>query len=76
MKSARKNLNLRSVVWKEGKYHVAQCLQVDVSSFGRTKQEALANLEEALTLYFDGERKPNVTKVERPILVESTVRYA
>ena len=48
-----KKLNLESVVWKEGRYFVAQCLNVDVSSFGKTKKEALVNLDEALELYFE-----------------------
>jgi len=33
--------SLKSVVWKEGKHFVAQCLNVEVSSFGKSKQEAL-----------------------------------
>ena len=49
--------NLKNVVWKEGKYYVAQCLNVDVSSFGKTKKDALANLDEALELYFETEKK-------------------
>ena len=61
-----RKLNLKNVVWKEGKYYVAQCLNVDVSSFGRTKREAIANLNEALDLYFDEQKKPMVLKVERP----------
>jgi predicted RNase H-like HicB family nuclease len=32
---------------------VAQCLDYDVSSFGSTESEALANLKEALELYFE-----------------------
>jgi len=40
-------------VRKEGKYYVAQCLDVDVSSFGATKEEALSNIREALELYFE-----------------------
>ncbi|MES2702705.1 MAG: type II toxin-antitoxin system HicB family antitoxin [Bacteroidota bacterium] len=44
---------LQSVVWKEGKYYVAQCLNVDVSSFGESRAEALSNLDEALSLYLD-----------------------
>jgi predicted RNase H-like HicB family nuclease len=47
-----RKINLKNVVWKEGKYYVAQCLNVDVSSFGKTKKEALSALEEALELYF------------------------
>jgi len=44
---------LKNVVWKEGKYFVSQCLNVDVASFGKTKKTALANLDEALELYFE-----------------------
>ena len=45
-------IHLRNIVWKEEKYHVAQCLNVDVSSFGTTKKSAEKNLQEALKLYF------------------------
>ncbi len=38
-------------VHKEPPYHVAQCLNVDVSSFGDTVEEAVANLKEAVDLY-------------------------
>ncbi len=43
------------VVWKELEYYVVQCLNVDVSSFGDTKDEAMQNLKEAVELYFEGE---------------------
>lgn len=48
-----RKIDLKSVVWKEGKYYVSQCLDVEVSSFGKTKKEALKMLQEALELYFD-----------------------
>lgn len=48
-----RKIDLKNVVWKEGKYYVAPCLNVDVSSFGKTKKQALANLDEALELYFE-----------------------
>jgi predicted RNase H-like HicB family nuclease len=40
-------------VWKEGKWYIAQCAQVDVASHGLTEKKALANLREALELYFE-----------------------
>jgi len=40
-------------IWKEDQWFIAQCLQVDVASHGRTEEEALANLQEALELYFE-----------------------
>lgn len=44
---------IKYVVYKEGKYFVSQCLNVDVSSFGKSIQEAIDNLNEALALYFE-----------------------
>jgi predicted RNase H-like HicB family nuclease len=52
-----KTIQLKNVVWKEGKHFVAQCLNVDVSSFGESKEEALKNLDEALSLYFQDNDK-------------------
>lgn len=48
-----RKIELKNVVWKEGKYYVAQCLNMDVFSFGKTKKEALSALNEALKLYFE-----------------------
>jgi len=62
--------NLRSVVWKEGKYYVAQCLNIDVSSFGKNKKEALINLNEALELYFEDVASPRIVKIENPEVVK------
>ena len=48
--------NIKYVVYKEGKYYVSQCLNVDVSSFGETIDEAVAALKEAVALYFEDEK--------------------
>jgi predicted RNase H-like HicB family nuclease len=37
---------------KEGEWVVAQCLEVDVASQGKTEEEALASLGEAMELFF------------------------
>jgi hypothetical protein len=50
-----KTTETNSDVWQEGDYFVAQCLDVNVSSFGLTKEEALANLQEAIELNLDEE---------------------
>jgi len=69
-------LRLKSVVWKEGRHYVAQCLNVDVSSFGKNKKQALANLQEALELYFQDEVGSNFTPVERPELIPLSISRA
>lgn len=70
-----KKINVKNVVWKEGKYYVAQCLNVDVSSFGATKKEALYNIDEALELYFEDIKSPRIQKIERPEVVTMSLKH-
>ena len=71
-----KKLNLKNILWKEDKYYVAQCLNVDVSSFGKTKAEAAKNLKEALDLYFEDANFSEVREINRPVIVEQKMQYA
>ncbi len=72
-----KALALQSVVYQEGKYYVAQCLDIDVSSFGESEQEALANLQEALELYLEDIPIQSVkTEVSHPKLYTLRLEHA
>ena len=71
-----RKIPLQLIVWKEGKYYVDQCLNVDISSFGKTKKEALTNLQEAIELYFEDVPLRNIAHVERPTIVEQEFEYA
>jgi predicted RNase H-like HicB family nuclease len=54
-------------VWREGDWYVAQCLELDIASQGETEDEALANLKEAIELYFEppcATRAPRVRTIE------------
>jgi len=46
-----KQYKFGAVIVREGKWFVARCLQLPVTSQGRTLAKAKANLEEALALY-------------------------
>jgi len=70
------SIQLQNVVWKEGKFYVAQCLNVEVSSFGKTKKEALDNLNEALELYFEDQKSIRIDKIENPSIVKSQFQHA
>ncbi|HEX9503521.1 MAG TPA: type II toxin-antitoxin system HicB family antitoxin [Patescibacteria group bacterium] len=70
------SIQLQCVVWKEGRYFVAQCLNTDVSSFGTTEKKALANLKEALELYFEDAKTNKLTRVEKPELANLSIQYA
>ena len=71
-----RKIELKNVIWKEGRYYVSQCLNVDVSSFGKTKKEALDNLYEALELYFEDMGKLKIAKVDRPEIIKTSLSYA
>ena len=43
--------DMRAVVWQEGKWFVAQCLDVDIASQGHSESDALENLRDALELH-------------------------
>lgn len=66
----------QNVVWKEGKHYVAQCLNIDVSSFGSTREEALANLDEAINLLLEDDTHADVQEIESPEIVNLSVKYA
>ena len=71
-----KNIKYSSVVWQEGEHFVAQCLNVDVSSFGDNREEALVNLEEALSLYFEDQPNMNFSQILNPYIHNAFLTYA
>jgi predicted RNase H-like HicB family nuclease len=74
--------NLHYTLYREESDYVAQCLDYDVSSFGSTEKEALANLKEALELYLEDLPEsttiPQITEVtincKSDFLIESDLR--
>jgi predicted RNase H-like HicB family nuclease len=65
--------SIQYCLYKEAPYYVAQCLNVDVSSFGETREEAIANIKEAVELYFEGEDNPEFTEVCEMSLGEEVI---
>ena len=55
MAKAKKE-TLQAIVWKEGKLFVAKTVDLELVSQGKTKKEALSNLQEALSLFLEGEK--------------------
>lgn len=55
------------VVWPEGEWFIAQCLDIDVASQGYSEEEAVDNLRDALEFYFTppvATIVPRVRKIE------------
>jgi predicted RNase H-like HicB family nuclease len=64
---------IKFCIYKEPPYYVGQCLNVDVSSFGSTVEEAIANLKEAMELYFEDEPKAEFQQIDEVLVGESLV---
>ena len=64
---------IKYCIYKEPAYYVAQCLDVDVSSFGQTIEEALINLKEAVELYFEDETAIDYQLIDEVLVGESMV---
>lgn len=61
------------VIYREGEQWVATALNVEVSSFGDTPDDARAAIKEALELYFEDEEAPVIreaadARVERLVV--------
>ena len=48
-------MRVTAAISKDGEWFVAQCLEVDIASQGRSLNEARDNLAEALALHFEGQ---------------------
>jgi predicted RNase H-like HicB family nuclease len=46
------------LIWEEEKWFVAQCMENNVASQGESLDEAMNNLREALSLYYENEQVP------------------
>lgn len=61
---------LSAVIHKEGDWFVSLCPELDVASQGKTIEEAIANLKEAVSLYLEDEdvnlpdSEPIITTIE------------
>ncbi|MCK5509928.1 type II toxin-antitoxin system HicB family antitoxin [Candidatus Parcubacteria bacterium] len=71
-----RKIDLKSVIWKENNYYISQCLEVDVSSFGKTRKESLANLQDALELYFEDVPLPQKIEVKNPVITSVKFQHA
>jgi len=59
-------MRFTAAITHETPWYVARCLEVEVVSQGASADEALANLKEALELYFENEPLPE--GVEPPLI--------
>ncbi len=66
-------MRFTAAVTREGDWYVAQCLEIDVASQGRSFEAALDNLKEALELRLDDDPTVNLP-LEPPIIASIEVQ--
>jgi predicted RNase H-like HicB family nuclease len=65
---------IKYIIYREGRHYVSQCLNVDISSFGNTVEEAKNNLQEALELHFeDATTQKNFIQINETMVGEMRV---
>lgn len=62
-----------ATTWREGEWFIFQCLELDIASQGKSEEESLANLREALELHFE---EPHATRLPRVQVIEVEVGAA
>lgn len=62
---------LHIIVWKEKRLFVAKFLELELASQGKTKEEAVKNLKEALDLYLEDE---NINQLSFPSIEEVSTK--
>ncbi|PIU01767.1 type II toxin-antitoxin system HicB family antitoxin [bacterium (Candidatus Torokbacteria) CG09_land_8_20_14_0_10_42_11] len=66
-----------TVIHQEGKWHVAQCVELGVVSQGKTIEEAQKNLQEAVALYLEDEPKSKKYLIRKPAYITTVeLEYA
>ena len=60
---------IKFYVYKEPPYYVAQCINVDVSSFGDSIEEAITNLKEAVALYLEEPSGPIAYRLADELII-------
>jgi len=68
------SIQLSATLWKEDSIFIAKCAELDVASDGKTPDEALANLKEALELWIENAKTSGILDDYSAVL-NSTSRF-
>ena len=62
------NYRFTAVITREGKFFVADCPELGVTSQGLSREEALGNLKEAIHLYLKDEDPEKLALISPPLV--------
>lgn len=61
--------NIKAYIYKGEKYYVAECADISVVTQGKTLDETIFNLQEAIHLYLEGEDLTDYDLVKNPTIL-------
>ena len=61
--------NIKAYIYKGEKYYIAECAEISVITQGKTLDETIANLQEAVNLHLEGEDPAEYDLVENPTIL-------
>jgi predicted RNase H-like HicB family nuclease len=64
------------IIKKEEKWFVATCLENNIASQGKTIDEAIVNLKEAIALYYEGESEERIDLPQNDQIYITTLEMA
>ena len=68
---------LATVITQEGKWYIARAVELGVTSQGKTVPESMANLKEAVELYFEGNpRAKKLASKKAPLVTTLELQHA
>ena len=67
---------IKAVIYFDGEYYCAKCLEIDVFTQGKTIDDTIKNLKEAVVVHLDGVDPAEYGLVKEPglfIMIESDI---
>lgn len=61
--------NVKAYIYRGENYYVAECMEISVVTQGKTLDETVANLQEAVNLYLEGEDPSEYGLVANPTIL-------
>lgn len=71
--------SVKAVIYHDGKYYCGKCLEIDVFTQGKTVDEVVKNLEEAVSLHLEGIDPAQYGLAKEPsllIMMEAELQHA
>ena len=70
---------IKALIYFDGEHHCAKCFEIDVFTQGKTIDETIKNLKEAISVHLDGVDPTQYGLIKKPgllIMMESDLSYS